>query len=159
MDQVTIDRIKMMHPTLRDELLEQYLEINKALPVGVRLRFAYTYRSPKEQHELFNKVPKITQSDAWQSIHQYGLAFDIVMLLDENKDGKFESISYKNDKNWKAVVAYFKSKGWEWGGDWKSFKDAPHFQKANGNTWRSLKKKIDGGDSFKDDNGIIYINL
>jgi peptidoglycan L-alanyl-D-glutamate endopeptidase CwlK len=37
-------------------------------------------------------------------------------------------------------VAIFKKYGWEWGGDWKKFKDAPHFQKTFGYTTTQLKK-------------------
>ena len=40
------------------------------------------------------------------------------------------------------VVSFFKSKGWEWGGDWRKFKDSPHFQlkKDDGSsyTWQYL---------------------
>ena len=53
------------------------------------------------------------------------------------------------------VVKYFVGKGWEWGGSWKSFKDAPHFQMAFGNTWKSLKFKIQNDDIVVS-NGITY---
>lgn len=158
MDQITLDRIKLMHPTLRDQLEKDYIEINKKLPKGVRLRFSHTYRSPKEQFDLFRKRPKVTNADAWQSIHNYGLAFDIVILLDENGDGKFEKASFAIDTHWKRVVKFFKDKGWTNGGDWKKFPDHPHFE-VPGHNWRKLKKKIEAGDSFKDNNGIIYPNL
>ena len=55
------------------------------------------------------------------------------------------------------VVHYFKSKDWEWGGDWK-FKDTPHFQKTFGLTWQQMKAKIDSGD-FVIENDVKYINL
>jgi len=77
-------------------------------------------------------------------MHNYGVAFDIVILKDLDNNGTFETASYDLDKHWMAVTNYFKSKGWEWGGDWKSFKDAPHFQKAFGFTTAQLK-------SFKKD--------
>lgn len=44
-------------------------------------------------------------------------------------------------EHWMNVVKFFKSKGWTWGGDWKSFKDAPHFEKTFGHTWLTLSKK------------------
>ena len=165
-DKISIDRIKLLHPSVRQEALDIYNHINeKLLGKGVRLRFAYTYRSPEEQHQLFLQRPKVTNADSWQSIHQYGLAIDFVLLYDKNGDGTFETASWdlkidgdKDGKSdWMEVVNYFKSMDWEWGGDWK-FKDYPHFQKTFGLTWQGMKKKIDTGD-YKTENGIKYINL
>ena len=155
MDKITIDRINKAHPKIREELLSLYLECNNMLPKGVRLRFSYVFRSPEEQHALFLKRPKVTNADSWQSIHNYGLAFDIVLLYDKNNDGTFETASWDNDKNWQMVVSFFKSKGYEWGGDWKKFKDAPHFQKDFGFDYKTLKQRIDKGITIVE-NGITY---
>jgi peptidoglycan L-alanyl-D-glutamate endopeptidase CwlK len=155
MDLITIERIKQAHPILRDELLSLYNQCNNLLPIGVRLRFAHVFRSPSEQHALFMQRPKVTNADSWQSIHNYGLAFDIVILYDKNGDEKFETASWDNNKDWQTVVAFFKSKGYEWGGDWKKFKDAPHFQKSYGFNWKVLKQRIEKGITIID-NGIIY---
>jgi len=157
MDKITIDRIKLAHPAIREKLLQEYQEINNRLPMNVRLRFAYVLRTPDEQHKLFIQRPRVTKADAWQSIHNYGLAFDIVMLYDKNGDGTFELASWELNKYWLQVVDYFKLKGWEWGGNWK-FKDAPHFQKDFNLDWAQMKAKIDSGD-FTIENGIKYINL
>jgi len=141
MDKITIDRIATAHPILREELLRDYIECNNQLPTGVRLRFAYVYRSIEEQNALYLKRPKVTNAKGGQSIHNYGLAFDIVILKDKDNNGTFETASYQIDEHWMHVVNFFKSKGWNWGGDWKSFKDAPHFEKTFGNTWQTLSKK------------------
>jgi peptidoglycan L-alanyl-D-glutamate endopeptidase CwlK len=154
-DNLTIDRIYKAHPKIKEELLSLYLQCNNMLPKNVRLRFAYVFRSPEEQHALFLKRPKVTNADSWQSIHNYGLAFDIVLLYDKNGDGTFETASWSDDKNWQMVVAFFKSKGYEWGGDWKKFKDAPHFQKDFGFDWKVLKQRIDKGITIVE-NGITY---
>lgn len=158
MDKITIDRIKLAHPKVRQELLEQYTEINNRLPMNVRLRLAYVLRTPEEQHKLFIQRPRVTKADAWQSIHNYGLAFDIVMLYDKDNNGTFELASWEVNKYWLQVVEYFKLKGWEWGGDWKNFKDQPHFQKSFGLNWQQMKAKIDSGDCTIE-NGIKYINI
>ena len=154
MDKITLRRIEKAHPIIREELKEQYLEINNKLPRGVRLRFSHVYRSISEQNRLFEKRPKVTNAKGGQSIHNYGLAFDIVILFDKDNDGTFESASWNQDQYWMQVVVYFKSKGYEWGGDWKSFKDAPHFEKTFDNTWKTLKEK----ETFLD-NGINYPKL
>jgi peptidoglycan L-alanyl-D-glutamate endopeptidase CwlK len=151
MDKITLQRIEEAHPDIREKLKKDYLEINNRLPKGIRLRFAHVYRSNKQQDELFNKRPKVTNAKGGQSLHNYGLAFDIVMLYDLDGNGTFETASWDLkkdfDKNgiaeWRQVIDFFKSKGWEWGGDWKSFKDNPHFQWKNSNgtslTWQQLK--------------------
>jgi peptidoglycan L-alanyl-D-glutamate endopeptidase CwlK len=153
MDQLTIDRIATAHPKIREELKNYYIECNNKLPKGVRLRFAYVYRSIAEQNVLYNQRPKVTNAKGGQSIHNYGLAFDIAILLDKDNNGTFESIDWNiSSPYFKLVVEYFKSKGYEHGGDWKNFKDYPHFQKTFGHTWQTLKNKT----TFKDTNGISY---
>lgn len=151
---------------------------NKVLGKGVRLRFAYTLRTNAEQDglyaqgrtKLFDNAGKrlgiVTNAKGGESLHNYGLAFDIVLLLDKNNDGVFESASWDTkadmDKDgvadWKEITDYFKSQGWFWGGDFKSIKDAPHLEKTFGNTWKSLKTKMDKGQVIKEKiNGVEYI--
>jgi peptidoglycan L-alanyl-D-glutamate endopeptidase CwlK len=153
MDKLSIDRIAQAHPKIREELKQYYIECNNKLPKGVRLRFAYVYRSIAEQNVLYNQRPKVTNAKGGQSIHNYGLAFDYVIMLDKDNNGTFETIEWNLKSPYhKVVVDYFKSKGYEWGGSWSTFKDYPHFQKAFGHTWQSLKNK----PTFKDTNGISY---
>jgi len=166
MDQLSLDRIKQAHPKVRAQLLKDYTDANNLLGKGARLRLAYVYRTPEEQDALFKKKPKVTSAKAWQSIHNYGLAFDIVLLYDNNGDGKFEEASWSMTRDfdkdtiadWNEVTKLFKSRGWSWGGDWKSFKDNPHFEMNFGLTWRQMKAKIDSGD-FVVENGVKYINI
>lgn len=164
MDAITLERIKQAHPRIREALLTQYKEANNLLGANVRLRFAYVYRSPEEQHKLFTQRPKVTNADSWQSIHNYGLAFDIVLLVDKDNNGTFETASWDTVKDfdkdrqadWMEIVNYFKSKGWKWGGDWKKFPDAPHFQYDFGFDWKTLKARIDKKTIITDENGIVY---
>jgi len=159
MDQLTLDRIETAHTKIRKQLRADYLECNDKLPKGVRLRFAYVYRSPEEQNKLYKQRPKVTNSKAFQSIHQYGLAFDYVILVDKDLNGTFESINWDiNSAHHKLVVDFFIKKGYFWGGNFKSFKDYPHFQKDFGLSWQEMFRKINSGD-YQDDNGIKYINI
>ena len=149
-DEITINRIKLLHPNYRKQIKDWYLEINKKLPKGVRLRFTHTYRSIEEQNKLYNQRPKVTNAKGGQSIHNFGLGFDIVILLDKDNNGTFETASFKVDKYWLQVAEFFKSKGFVWGGDWKTFKDYPHFE-VKGYTWQQLQGKqtfIDGGIKY-----------
>lgn len=132
---------------------------NKLLGKGVRLRIAYTTRTMEEQAYLYSfgrtllynnngrRLQKVTNAAPGQSIHNYSLAWDIVLLLDRNKDGVFEEavwdtkIDFDGDgkADWMEAVAKFKSIGAAWGGDWKRFVDAPHFEMTFGHTWRTLR--------------------
>ena len=166
MDLITLDRIKFMHPRVRTEVLNAYKHINeKLLGKGVRLRFAYTLRTNAEQDALYvqgrtklfdangKRLGVVTNAKGGQSVHNYGLAFDIVILLDKDGDGKFESASWDiksdNDRDgvadWMEIVKYMRSLGWVWGGDWASFTDYPHFEKTYGHTWKTLKALYDAG--------------
>jgi peptidoglycan L-alanyl-D-glutamate endopeptidase CwlK len=169
MDPITLQRIKLAHPSIREKLLKDYTDANNLLGKGARLRLSHVYRTSAEQDALFNKRPKVTNAKGGQSIHNYGLAFDIVMLYDQDGNGTFETASWNMlrdfDKDgiadWKEVTNLFKSRGWEHGGDWK-FKDYPHFQlkKPNGTSysWRELKASIDSGNFILSDN-IKYPKL
>lgn len=172
MDKLTLQRIENAHPLYRERLKKDYIDCNNKLGKGVRLRFAYVYRTDKEQDELFaigrTKPGRIvTKAKSGQSIHNYGLAFDIVLLYDNDGNGTFEEASWSKIKDgdkdgiadWKEVVDFFKSKGYEWGGDWKSINDEPHFQfkKVDGKSyrWQELIKL----PKFKDSNGLNYPKL
>ena len=182
MDQLTLNRIKFLHPKVRDEVLKIYKEVNNLLGKNVRLRFTHTLRNFDEQNALYaqgrtkmydtqgKRLTKVTNAKGGQSIHNYGLAFDITILVDKDKNGSFESVSWDinayNDANglaeWLQVVKYFKSSGWIWGGDWKSFHDYPHFEKTFGHNWQSLQQKYNSGDTFTEIiEGKIYkwVNL
>lgn len=158
MDKISLTRIEKAHPKIREELRVYYEQCNKMLPKHVRLRFSHVYRSPSEQHELFLQRPKVTNADAFQSMHNWGLAFDVVLLYDKNGDGNFETASWEIDEHWQKVINFFKGKGYEWGGDWVKFKDKPHFEKNFGFNWKVLKSRFDKGIILTD-NGTTYAKI
>lgn len=153
MDQITYKRIETVHPLLLEELKCIYSDINKAITSRyARMRFSHVLRTFKEQDDLFaqgrSKPGKIvTNARGGESYHNYGLAVDIVELLDLDKNGAFEKASWdlKLDADfdgipdWDEVVAIFKRYGWEWGGNWKK-PDSPHFQKTFGKSVQELRK-------------------
>lgn len=171
MDKISIERIAFMHPAVRDEVMQLYTHINnKILGKGVRLRLAYTYRSIEEQDALYaqgrtklfddkgKRLGKVTNAPGGKSIHNYGLALDIVLLLDKDGNGTFESASwdtradFDKDKlpDWMEVTNYLKANGWRWGGDFKSIVDPPHFEKTFGNTPSMLAAKLKAGKAIKE---------
>jgi len=141
-DKITLDRIAKLHPKLRDEVYEIYNVICSELKGRAICRFSHTLRTFHEQNELYalgrTKPGKIvTNAKGGQSYHNYGLALDIVLLVDRDGNGTYESASWETNvdfdrdgiADWQEVVKIFKLYGWEWGGDWK-FSDKPHFQKT-----------------------------
>jgi RHS repeat-associated protein len=105
---------------------------------GVDLRITQGYRSIADQNAKYAQgrtTPGsiITNAKGGQSYHQYGLAFDVVIMNN-------------GVPNWSKIVSpdivnLAKSFGFEWGGSWQSFKDNPHFQMTFGQTWQQLYKQ------------------
>jgi peptidoglycan L-alanyl-D-glutamate endopeptidase CwlK len=144
-DKVTIERIKLLHPKLRDEALVIFNEINEKLTGDWKCRFSSTLRTFKEQEDIYaigrTKPGSIrTKAKPGYSFHNYGLAIDIVLVNQKSASWDIKADFDGDGKaDWLEAVAVFKKYGWEWGGDWKFF-DAPHFQKAFG---KSIKQLFD----------------
>lgn len=97
---------------------------------GIRLRITSTFRTRDEQAQLYAQgrtTPGsiVTNAPPGTSRHESGRAFDVVPL---NVEGQPEWGS----PQWERVGAMGRSLGLEWGGDWKTFKDRPHFQLPGG---------------------------
>lgn len=171
MDKISLERINEAHPKIREILKTSYIKANNSLGKGCRLRLAYVYRSPEEQEKLYNQKPKVTNAKPWQSIHQYGFAFDIVLLYDKDGDGNFEEVSWdmKRDQDkdgipdWLEVTKIFTEAGFTNGFISKGKKwDFPHFQMDFGLDWKQMKTKIDSGqytEEVQNNKKIKYIKL
>lgn len=152
MDQITLDRIQKLHPSLRAEASTIYTEICSKLTGRALCRFTHTLRTIEEQDALYaqgrTKPGKVvTNAKGGQSYHNYGLAIDICLIID-GKEASWDSIrDFDGDKiaDWMEIVKIFEAHGWEWGGDWR-FKDLPHFQKTFGYTTKQLYFKHKAGD-------------
>ena len=151
MDTITLARIELLHPKVRVEAKEIYIAICNALKGRAIVRFTHTLRTIAEQDALYalgrtKPGKKVTNAKGGSSYHNYGLAIDICLILDGKEASWDISKDFDNDKiaDWMEAVAIFKSRGWEWGGDFKSIKDAPHFQKTFGFTTTKLKTMVKG---------------
>lgn len=149
-----------MHPKLRKEVEQIYDEICEALNGRAMCRFAYTLRTFKEQDALYAqgrtvKGKIVTNAKGGLSMHNYGLALDIVLILNDGSASWDIKADFDGDgkSDWKEIVTIFKQYGWEWGGDWK-FTDYPHFQKSFGKTVRELLSDYNFGHIDKD--GYLY---
>ncbi len=168
-DQKTLERIELLHPSVRNEAKEIYAEICERLNGKTLCRFAFTLRTFAEQNALYaqgrtSAGPKVTNAKGGQSWHNYGLAIDIVLLQDKDGNGTHETASWDNKidfdgdgvADWLEVVYVFKLYGWDWGGDWRSFRDTPHFQKTFGLTIAEAKTRFETKQLMS---GTNYIRL
>jgi hypothetical protein len=80
---------------------------------------------------LYFQLGRTKAPTVWKSWHAYGLAVDVVShsrgwaVWPEWNGERFVG----GDPTWyEPVVEMAKSYGMHWGGDWRSFKDCPHFQ-------------------------------
>lgn len=135
-DEISLARLNLLHPALRVRAITAYNEAVRITQVGVHPFIVQTLRTFEEQDALYQKGrtrpgPKVTNARPGTSYHQYGLALDFCLQV----NGK---LVWKVDTNWMKVVNVFKATGFEWGGDWKSFKDQPHLEMKFGYNVKQL---------------------
>lgn len=108
---------------------------------GIDVMVTCTYRSIEEQNKLYAQgrtAPgkKVTNAKGGQSMHNYRLAFDVVPL----RYGKPVWGTTGDDlKLWQKIGEIGKAVGLEWAGEWKTFREFPHFQWTGGLTLKDLQ--------------------
>lgn len=132
-------KLANVNPIVADKALQL---VSLAFDKGYKLLITQGLRTYAEQNELYaqsrtqaqlnavglsNVVAKpheqwATNARGGYSYHNFGLAFDFAVL---DKDDK---IDWDTTAKYNTVGALGKTLGLEWGGDWKSAKDRPHFQ-------------------------------
>jgi peptidoglycan L-alanyl-D-glutamate endopeptidase CwlK len=105
---------------------------------GIDLLVTSTYRDNESQDALYaqgRSTPGniVTRAKAGQSWHNWRCALDVVPLV----NGK---AIWDDQAVWKQVGEIGKSCGLEWAGDWKTFKEFPHFQYTGGLTLAQLQQ-------------------
>lgn len=99
--------------------------VHAAAAQGITIRIISGLRTYEEQAGLYAQgrtvgTHKVTNANAGYSNHNFGLAFDV---------GIFQGSRYLDESPlYKVVGALGRDLGLEWGGNWKSFTDEPHFQ-------------------------------
>ena len=100
--------------------------LHRAAQEGIELQVVSGYRSPQEQHRIYQQGrstdgPVVTNAKAGYSKHNFGVAFDVAPV----KNGKAH---WPNDSDlWNKIGKIGKSLGLRWGGDWAK-PDLPHFE-------------------------------
>ncbi|HEY3703686.1 MAG TPA: M15 family metallopeptidase [Terracidiphilus sp.] len=100
---------------------------------GTHLLVVSGLRTAAQQDALFAQgrtAPGqvVTNAPAGHSMHNYGLAVDIVPYI----SGESGDLNWRaHTPQFQAMVDALKAKGLAWGGDWIHFKDEDHFQLSN----------------------------
>lgn len=99
--------------------------VQKAAANGITIKIISGFRSYAEQDALYAKgrttlENRVTNARGGFSNHNFGLAFDV---------GVFSGNNYlSTSSKYKAVGVLGMDMGLEWGGNWTSIVDEPHFQ-------------------------------
>lgn len=157
-DQVSIERIKKLHPEAIGVFQRFVEEIEETF--NTTFRVAQGYRTFEEQTAIFNqpwdkkdndgdgkideKDEKVSNAKAGLSYHNYGLAIDIVELKGKDVNWKFD---------YKKLEPIAKKYGLYWGGN---FGDNPHFELSFGYDEKELLAKYNKKDFIP---GTKFVNL
>lgn len=117
---------KGLHPKVVNAVQSMLTEA-KARKLNIGLH--YGLRTPDEQQALYEQGRSkpgqiVTNAQAWESWHCYGLAVDVV-FKDKNDTWTW-SVPKEQWEELGKIGEIFA--GFEWGGRWKNFPDYPHFQ-------------------------------
>lgn len=126
---VSARRLATVHPLLADRGVRL---LGQCAAAGLALMVTQGLRSMAEQDALFAQgrtAPGriVTKARAGHSYHNFGLAFD-VLVLDAMGKADWDTAN----PGWRLAGQVGKSLGLEWGGDWNDFPDLPHFQLTGG---------------------------
>lgn len=117
-----ITDLNSLHPYFRDKIIEL---ISRCKAKGIELAVVEGYRTRAKQSEYQNMGKKYTRSGAGKSKHQYGLAVDLVPIV----NGKAQ---WHNRALWLKVGVVGEKLGLRWGGRWRKLYDPGHFEWTGG---------------------------
>lgn len=136
--------VSKLNPVVRKKV-EEFL--SECTSKGYKVKITETFRTKERQDSLYAKGRTdksssiVTNVKYPDSHHCWGIAFDIC-----RNDG---TGAYNDTDGWFAKVAKIgKAKGFEWGGDWTSPVDKPHFQYNGFGSLSTLKKTYSTPDKF-----------
>lgn len=122
------------------------LLVQKSADIGIEIIITDGFRSFQEQDQLYEKGRSergniVTHAKGGESFHNFGLAIDFAIKV---KGQAVWDMKYDGNGNgradWMEVVGIAKDLGFEWGGDWKHFKDYPHLQMDFGLSINDLQR-------------------
>jgi hypothetical protein len=125
-----ITELNALHPYFRDKIIAL---IHDCRQQGIELAVVESYRTHAKQNEYKTMGKKYTRSGAGKSKHQYGLAVDVVPIVDS-------VATWDNIALWKKIGIVGEKQGLRWGGRWKRPYDPGHFEWTGGITTSELSQ-------------------
>lgn len=124
--------VRSLHPYFRDKIKELF---KKCDSIGIKLALVESYRTRAKQQEYSGMGKGFTSTGPGRSKHQYGLAVDVVPIID--------SVAvWDNRPLWLKIGVIGESLGLRWGGRWKSPYDPGHFEWSGPYTSNELVKGL-----------------
>ncbi len=114
--------LEALHPYFRDKILALMAQCKAK---GIDLAVVETFRTHAKQNEYKAMGKKYTRSTGGHSKHQYGLAVDVVPIVD--------SVAVWNNPHlWRKIGLVGERLGLRWGGRWRHPYDPGHFEWTGG---------------------------
>ncbi|WP_127120675.1 M15 family metallopeptidase [Chryseotalea sanaruensis] len=119
-----ITDLQALHPYFRDKVIQLIENCKKK---GIEVSVVESYRTRAKQAEYFGMGKKYTRSAGGKSKHQYGLACDLVPVVNG-------SAQWEDKVLWRKVGVEGEKLGLRWGGRWRNPYDPAHFEWTGGLT-------------------------
>lgn len=119
-----ITDLQALHPYFRDKIIQL---IENCKTKGIEISVVESFRTRAKQAEYFGMGRKYTRSAGGKSKHQYGLACDVVPIVDG-------SAQWDDKVLWRRVGMEGEKLGLRWGGRWRNPYDPAHFEWTGGLT-------------------------
>ena len=118
---------------------------------GFEVRIISGSRTYAEQDQLFRKgrfgnpPPIVTKARGGQSNHNFGIAWDVGIF----ENGKYLPGDNKREtKIYQQLASAVLTNDLEWGGNWTSIVDMPHYQLRLDLTLAQLKQRFEAGKPY-----------
>jgi peptidoglycan L-alanyl-D-glutamate endopeptidase CwlK len=141
-DERSEHHIRGLHPKAQ-EAARRFLGALK--DAGTDARIISGTRGYSGQDALFrigrfgDTRPRVTNAKGGESLHNFGIAWDI---------GIFDGGRYLTQQEPYEIAARLRPSNVEWGGNWTSFPDTPHFQLAVNRRVADIRACFENGLSF-----------
>lgn len=120
--------LESLHPFFRDKIKQLIYNCSKK---GIELAIVESFRTKAKQAEYFGMGKKYTRTVGGKSKHQYGLACDVVPIVND-------TASWEDKLLWKKIGLEGEAVGLRWGGRWRTPFDPAHFEWTGGFTTEQL---------------------
>lgn len=135
--------IMTLHPKAQ-EAARKFLK--RLSDEGINARIISGTRTYAEQDDLYAKGrtkpgPKVCNAKGGQSNHNFSIAWDIGIF---DAQGAYLPESPLYEKAAKVALV----DGLEWGGNWQSFKDRPHYQLITGLSIEEVRARFERGEPY-----------